>query len=45
MFVYALFNNTVICSDDKVQTDRMTSAIWIVTSLWTCVIYCSFSLH
>ena len=30
MIVYDLFNNTVICSDDTVQSDRMTSAIWII---------------
>jgi len=27
MIVYILFNNTVICSDDTVQIDRMTSVI------------------
>jgi len=27
MFVYVLFNNTVICSDDTVQSDRIISAI------------------
>jgi len=30
MFVYVLFNNTVICSDDTVQSDRIISAIWII---------------
>jgi len=45
MFVYVLFNNTFVCSDDTVQSDRITSAIWIVTFLSTCVIYCSFSLY
>jgi len=30
MFVYVLFNKTVICSDITVQSDRMTSAIRII---------------
>ena len=28
--VYDLFNNTVVCSDDRVKSDRMTSAILII---------------
>ena len=30
MFVYDLFNHTVICSDDTVKADRMISVIWII---------------
>jgi hypothetical protein len=30
MFVYDLFNNTVICSGDKVKSDRVTSAMCII---------------
>jgi len=33
MIVYDLFNNTVICADDTVQSDRMTSAIRLESKL------------